>query len=265
MRLVVEMTDQDIKNWKGLYAWSKGKKGAGYFVDVRKQIDIRYERYKNRGKIFDNVEEFRKVLWRALVMGIGSSQQNMKAGKPAPKFIGACSGMEVEAFNGMKQSDFYKIEGAKSIRLRKTIYKNLIEAAAEIIDEGVEKFMEELENLVSDNDPRTTLFNERRSANFLRKCFKGVGFKQSRNMLVIMGLAKYTIPLDSRVQGALLKMGLQMEVGSRALQDEGVYLAFENMINSLCRELGILPYEFDAFCYYGEEGVDKYVETHELA
>lgn len=41
--------------------------------------------------------------------------------------------------------------------------------------------------------------DERKAAAFIANHFKGFGPKQSRNLLQILGVAKYEIPLDSRI------------------------------------------------------------------
>ena len=53
--------------------------------------------------------------------------------------------------------------------------------------------------LLSAIETDTTLEKERDIVEFIKDNFKGIGRKQSRNIIQMMGLSKYVLPIDSLV------------------------------------------------------------------
>jgi hypothetical protein len=91
-------------------------------------------------------------------------------------------------------------------------------------------------------------------ADYLSDHFKGFGPKQSRNLLQYLGLARYEIPLDSRVMKWLdVTLGFPFIISSTALADRHVYRLVLDAIQELCALCKVYPCLLDAaiFASYG--------------
>lgn len=95
----------------------------------------------------------------------------------------------------------------------------------------------------------TTAEKERASARFLKAHFKGIGPKQSRNLIQWMGLSKYEIPLDSRMVKVLKELGFPVPLSATALADESYYCFIEDGIQQLMAAIGEYPCVFDACAF----------------
>ena len=96
------------------------------------------------------------------------------------------------------------------------------------------------ENLRKNQD-RTT---EREAARFLqRPRFQGLGPKQSRNVLQMLGLTRYEIPIDTRIVKRFESFGLPIGL---KLSTERDYCRVLDDIQELCEACGILPCVLDA-------------------
>lgn len=97
---------------------------------------------------------------------------------------------------------------------------------------------------------------EREAAHFVNREFHGFGPKQSRNLLQMLGLTRYEIPLDSRVARWFNEFGFPVKLSPGALADEAVYELLSDGIRELCRRAGALPCVLDAavFASYDSDG-----------
>ena len=95
---------------------------------------------------------------------------------------------------------------------------------------------------------------ETAAAEFLADRFKGLGPKQSRNLLQMLHLTRYEIPLDSRVTKWL--QGLGFPFGVKALSDPRLYAFVLDLIEDLCARAGTYPCVLDAaiFVSFDPEG-----------
>lgn len=83
--------------------------------------------------------------------------------------------------------------------------------------------------------------------------FKGVGPKQARLILHLLGLTRYVVPFDSRVIRVLKeKIDLLGNFDDNWISSCGPYEALENIIFDLCERSGILPIIFDAVAFQDE-------------
>jgi len=86
---------------------------------------------------------------------------------------------------------------------------------------------------------------ERKAATSLQT-FHGIGPKQSRNMLQMLGLARYEIPLDSRVCKWLNKHEIfPFSVNAQLLADQDFYEFILSCIQRVCSEAKVFPCMFD--------------------
>lgn len=104
--------------------------------------------------------------------------------------------------------------------------------------------------------------HERAAANFIEDRFAGLGPKQSRNLLQMLGLTRYEIPVDSRVVEWLKKLGFPVPLSTAPLSDRSYYEFVEDGIHLLCRACDVFPCILDAAIFASFDG-DKW--TAELA
>jgi hypothetical protein len=107
-----------------------------------------------------------------------------------------------------------------------------------------------LDRLIAADDPTT----EREAARFIDHVFLGFGPKQSRNLLQMLGLTRYEIPLDSRVAKWFNQFGFPIYLSAGALGDESVYDFVSDGIQLLCRRAAVYPCVLDAAVFASFDG-----------
>ena len=79
---------------------------------------------------------------------------------------------------------------------------------------------------------------------------KGIGSKQSRNVIQNLGLTRFEIPIDSRLMKWInSEIKFPIKLTSVALQDENYYCFVLEAIRKLSNEAGIFPCELDAMIF----------------
>jgi hypothetical protein len=92
-----------------------------------------------------------------------------------------------------------------------------------------------------------TVMGERRAARLISSpTLTGIGPKQSRNLLQMLGLTRYETPIDSRVMDWLRDFGFPLPLSSAALSDHSFYEFVEDGLQLLCSKAGVMPCVFDA-------------------
>jgi hypothetical protein len=94
--------------------------------------------------------------------------------------------------------------------------------------------------------PSHTAQAERAAAEFIDHTFKGFGPKQSRNLLQMLGLTRYEIPIDSRITRWLGQFGFPLRLSAWALSDEGYYRFVSDGFQALCLQSDLYPCLLDA-------------------
>jgi len=125
----------------------------------------------------------------------------------------------------------------RSKALAKEIKINLI-----YIESHWQEVSEQLEELRTKQNRKT----ECRIAGYFQEKFKGIGPKQSRNLLQTMGLTRYEIPIDSRITKWLNSFGFPVKLTAQGLSDENYYNFISDGIQHLCRKSNIYPCVLDA-------------------
>ena len=87
---------------------------------------------------------------------------------------------------------------------------------------------------------------EREVARYIHKTFQGFGPKQSRNLLQMLGLTRYEIPIDSRLTKWLNEFGFPVKLNATVLGDRGYYEFVSDGVQELCRKADVYPCIFDA-------------------
>lgn len=86
---------------------------------------------------------------------------------------------------------------------------------------------------------------ERSVADLIDRELKGVGPKQSRNLLQALGLTRYEVPIDSRVTKWLRALGFPAPTSAAALADEDCYRFVLDGYQQLCNAAGEFPCVLD--------------------
>jgi hypothetical protein len=68
-----------------------------------------------------------------------------------------------------------------------------------------------------------------------------LGLKQSRNVLQVLGLTRYEIPLESRLTHWLNGFGFPLYLSASSLGDLAVYELVEDGFQALCERIDVLP------------------------
>ena len=87
---------------------------------------------------------------------------------------------------------------------------------------------------------------EREVATYIHETFQGFGPKQSRNLLQMLGLTRYEIPIDSRVTAWLNEFDFPVKLNATVLGDRGYYEFVSDGVQELCRKADVHPCIFDA-------------------
>jgi hypothetical protein len=95
---------------------------------------------------------------------------------------------------------------------------------------------------------------ERSAAEWLAAEFSGLGPKQSRNFLQVLGLTRYEIPIDSRIIKWLNEIGFPLLLTSQSLGDPGYYAFVNDGIREVCRAVGTYPCILDAVVFSRADG-----------
>lgn len=134
------------------------------------------------------------------------------------------------------------LQGFGGIRFGPKIAKQLCLNVVQMKGGAWEECASELERLRTEQ----TVEAERRAARFFAAKFEGVGPKQARNLLQILGLTRYDIPIDSRIVKWLTAFGFPVPLSVAALSDEGYYAFVADAIQLLCRAADVFPCVLDA-------------------
>jgi len=106
---------------------------------------------------------------------------------------------------------------------------------------------EEVNNVVRETSKNPTLEMETEAADFIDRCLKGFGPKQSRNLLQSLGVTKYEVPIDSRITKWLNDfVGFPMYLSATALGDLSYYKFVSEGFRELCAASDIYPCVLDA-------------------
>jgi hypothetical protein len=120
---------------------------------------------------------------------------------------------------------------------------------------GWDELWSELEKIIQmrKREPRDSDYVvEREVATYLSEGFAGEGFhrvgsKQARNILQILGLSRFEIPLDSRITKWLnVNLGLPYDVSGSGLSNSEYYHFILDIVQDSCSTADVLPCIFDA-------------------
>jgi hypothetical protein len=242
MQITWSITDTDVANIKA-------------FID--KHADNSFVRYRIKRNVTNRPTSIdRSGFWYCVVACLLTTQQRSGPKSQVTRFLNSdpfplsldlCR--SCENVTNLAQKVLTDHGG---IRFAPKIAAQLKENLEWLEDQWWPKVDTVLCKLISANDPKA----EREAAHFIDYEFYGFGPKQSRNLLQMLGLTRYEIPLDSRVAKWLNKFGFPIRLSAGSLADEGVYEFLSDGIQELCRRCDILPCVLDGavFASFDDKG-----------
>jgi hypothetical protein len=204
----------------------------------------------------------RDSFWRALVGALLTSQQRSGPDSSVSRFVntrphpigyGVCRRRhDLSDFLQCTLADFGGIRFSTKLALE-------LSSNYAVLDQGGWRdVLGRLNELTGPANPEV----EREVADYLDDGFKGLGPKQSRNLLQGLGLTRYEIPLDSRITKWLNKFGFPFHLTASALVDRHYYGVVSDGIQHLCEAAGVMPCVFDAAVF---SSYDKAAWSQEIA
>lgn len=248
MKLNWTIENQDIEKVNQLIERNKSKP----FFKNRNEKNI-----NKKGIISD-----KQNIWKSIIVCLLTSQQNSSSESPISRFSGqkpfpldleTCKShsKNLEKFIASELKNFGGIRFYDKIG-------NLLSKNFEYLEKSNWKIFDEINStLGNDNsNAETRIILERDCAKKIQYNLKGFGPKQSRNLLQMMGLTIYEIPIDSRITKWLNKeLDFPITVSATTLQDENFYRFISNAIQILCEKASVKPCLFDASVFVeGDKG-----------
>ena len=174
------------------------------------------------------INEFLKSGYSKIGLTKLSRQKNIK------KYIAS----QLKGFGGIRRTKLIPIEA-------ETIYKYLIQSEWNLL-KRVNNFSKEKGNKYRERELANEIVEE--------KGFKGLGPKQSRNLLQMLGYSIYEIPIDSRITDWLNANNIfPFKLNSKGLSDIEFYCFLNDAIIELCEKAGVKPCMFDAAVFSSKE------------
>jgi thermostable 8-oxoguanine DNA glycosylase len=246
MKIIWEIDYNDVKNLND-------------FCNIYNKTDF-YIRRQERNIRKENLNLSRDYIWKAMVTCLLTTQQNSSSNSPISNFIRQTPfPLELDVCktkNDLKSFVAKTISSFGQIRRNLTIADELETNYKELEKSNWQLFDAIISNL---NRPATESFsqieNERMNAEMIVEHLKGFGPKQSRNLLQILGLTMYEIPIDSRIIKWLTNFGFPFKISSIGLQDKNYYNFILDAIQNLCEQSKVIPCLLDAAIFEnGDKG-----------
>ena len=234
------ISDRDVTCVKKLV--EEQTKAGNHIICTRKKVNLHKKR--------PGVDE--PIFWRTMVNARLTTQQRSGPRSPVENFMQT-------RFPLVAYSEVYKKNQADSKKLMAGLlqdeegirwYNRIAEDLAynlARLEEGEWKNTLETCNGLSGPGP-TTKGQERKVASQIARTFKGFGPKQSRNLLQMLGLTRYEIPIDSRLAKWLRKniLACPSPLTGNLLSDSEYYEFVLDGVQELCERAGVFPCIFDA-------------------
>ena len=191
----------------------------------------------------------RELFWYATVSCLLTTQQRVGPGSPVNRFI---------------KADPFPLSLERCVQvddLKATVAKTITEFGglrwANKIGEHVSSNLDWLkrggwdtiERVVENLDHQQTQKSERAAATIIDDEMRGFGPKQARNLLQMLGLTKFEIPIDSRVIRWLNNNGFPVRLSPLALADRHYYEFILDGIQQFCHACSIYPCMLDAMIF----------------
>jgi hypothetical protein len=209
--------------------------------------------FNEEGKADPSTKE---AFWKRMVLCLLTSQQRSTTGSQVDLFEKQLPfPLELDAYETM--SDEQVLQTLKIFRFGKPVTRYLRTNHSRLFGSDnlwmeIKPSLDQLERQRNSGPPCANhKVLERKVARQLADHLKGIGPKQSRNLLQWLGLTRYETPLDSRVVG-WLGDNLGWNISLDSLNDRDGYEFWLDRLQTVCEGVGVLPTVFDAAAF--EEG-----------
>jgi hypothetical protein len=240
MRLTWTITDDDVAKVRAFV----NAQAENRLVKLRVKRNV-----KNRPTRID-----RSDFWHGMIACLLTTQQ--KSGpksavtqflntKPFPLSLDICRACsDIRGLVHAELTDF------GSIRFGNKIANQAADNIESLDDQYWPQVDEVLRSLIGVDDAKV----ERSAAHFIDHQFCGFGPKQARNLLQMLRLTRYEIPIDSRIVKWINGFGFQVAIDPASLASIGLYEALSDKIQELCRRAEIYPCVLDAAAFASFDG-----------
>jgi hypothetical protein len=198
----------------------------------------------------------RAEFWEALASALLTTQQRSGPNAPITRLISTVPfPLSLSACEGSAALPIFVEDVIRSfggIRRGPTIGSELQSNISHLQGGGWSPLLDQLRNL----EAGATVVQERCAARYLAANLKGIGPKQARNVLQMLGLTRYETPIDSRVTKWLQRFGFPIPLSAAILSDPGYYEFVEDGLQEICRAAGVLPCMMDAAIFASHDRVD---------
>jgi hypothetical protein len=227
MRIEFVITDGDAERAKAFYQqWERSR----LVVD-------RYQRNVFREHPEINEEQ----VWWAITLGLLTTQQKSGAGSAVSRLLNTdpypLALAECRAHESCSSFVYQLLTGFGGIRRTHTIADYLDRNLAWLDGGGWDELLGVLGSLKHGRVPAF----ERVAARRVQDRIIGLGPEQSRNVLQVLGLTQYEIPLDSRLTKWLNDFGFPLKLSANSLSDLAAYELVEDGFQALCARIDVLP------------------------
>ena len=230
MKILWEVSSEDIQKTKIFVKLHQNNK----FVQAR----IKRNLTKTKPHIT------KSVFWHHLISCLVTTRQRSGPDSFVNKFINSDSFLLKYSLCKSKA----RLESAAQKELSKYRLRRSNVIAGEIRENltYLETYWKEISGRLNELRTKQNIRTERKTAGYFKEKLKGIGPKQSRNLLQTMGLTRYEIPIDSRITKWLNSFGFPVKLTSQVLSDENYYNFISDGIQHLCRKSNICPCILDA-------------------
>lgn len=226
-------------------------------TDIRR-LRTEYETQRNNSFVLNrirrNVERnipqvTKETFWEAHVAALLTTQQRSGPNTAVSRFISArpfaLSFEKCAKSVNLREMVERAISNFGGIRRGPTIARECETNLNWLNNDGWQRCFRLTEKLLDDGSAAT----ERNAAESVDMNLAGFGPKQARNLLQMLGLTKYEIPIDSRITRWLNKNDFPIKLTAGPLSDLNYYNFIMDGIKELCSAAGILPCVMDAVIF----------------
>ncbi len=233
MKIDIQIASEEISKIKEFYQDYERHP----FVQARKQRNL------EGSKSPISKEKF----WHALTACLLTTQQRSGPKSAVSRFLKTEPfPLSLKKCNSMDDIESYArktLKGFGGIRRGPTIAVFLKKNFLIMNDENKWKSVAQQVNSLIHESSRQA---ERKVAEEMEDVFYGIGPKQARNLLQMLGYTRYEIPIDSRVIKWLNRMGFPIKLSGSSLADRNYYCFVLDVFQTICDKIGIPPCLLDA-------------------
>ncbi|MBD3228276.1 MAG: hypothetical protein GF329_08800 [Candidatus Lokiarchaeota archaeon] len=212
---------------------------------------------KKRNELIKSPPELTKeTIWKQLITCLCTSQQRSGRNSNVGRFIR----LEPFPLRYNKCKDHENLEQYISETLSNNkirFYNNISRYAKENLkklESGEWDILIKIFKDIQSSKAESRRTEERKASRYIQDEFLGFGPKQSRHLLLGLGLAYYEIPLDSRILNWINDRLEENKIPRQALSDEQFFCFLLDKISITSNQTSLLPTEFDALIF---ESVQK--------